>query len=61
MFNTIFLDIYENPGEKNFINPSCPKHLKITEIKNDKSLFQHFFLVPQKDFMKAFWKVKRRV
>ena len=24
-----FLDIYENPGRKNFINPSCPKHCKI--------------------------------
>ena len=30
-----FLDIYENPRTKNFINPSCPKHHKIIEIKND--------------------------
>ena len=35
MFVTIFLDIYENPSRKNFINPSCPKHPKIIEIKND--------------------------
>ena len=26
MFDVIFLDIYENPRRKNFINPSCPKH-----------------------------------
>ena len=45
----------------NFINPSCSKHPKITKIKNDKFLFQHFFLVPQKRFMKAFYKVTRRV
>ena len=29
MFVTIFLDIYENPRRKNFINPCCPKHRKI--------------------------------
>ena len=29
MFVTIFLDIYENPMRKNFINPSSPKHPKI--------------------------------
>ena len=26
MFDIIFLDIYENPRKKNFINPSRPKH-----------------------------------
>ena len=35
MFVTIFLDIYENPRRKKFINPSCSKHPKIIEIKND--------------------------
>ena len=35
MFVTIFLDIYENPIRKNFINPSSPKHPKIIKIKND--------------------------
>ena len=29
LFVTIFLDIYENPRRKNFINPLCPKYLKI--------------------------------
>ena len=29
MFVTIFLDTYENPGRKNFINSSCPKHPKM--------------------------------
>ena len=32
MFVTIFLDIYENPKRKNFINPFCPKHPKIINI-----------------------------
>ena len=38
IFVTIFLDIYEDPRRKNFINPSCPKH-KIIEIKNDNFYF----------------------
>ena len=29
MFVIIFRYIFENPGRKNFINPSCPKHPKI--------------------------------
>ena len=29
IFVTVFLDIYKNPGRKNFIKPSCPKHPKI--------------------------------
>ena len=32
MFVTDFLDTYENPRRKNFINPSCSKHKKIIEI-----------------------------
>ena len=39
MFVTIFYDTYENPRGKNFINPSCPKHPKIIEIKNDMFFF----------------------
>ena len=41
---------YENPRRKNFVNPSCPKHPKIIEIKYDNFLFSHFFVVPQKVF-----------
>ena len=41
-----FLDIYENPKRKNFINLSCSKHSKSIKIKNDKFLFSHFFEVP---------------
>ena len=32
LFVTIFLDIYENPRRKNFINPSCLKHPEVIEI-----------------------------
>ena len=47
-----FLDIYENP-RKNFISPSWLKHPKIIKWnkKSDKSLFLHFFVVPQKGFI----------
>ena len=47
---TIFLDIYEDPRRKNFINPSCPKH-KIIEIKNDIIFIFTLFVVPQKGFI----------
>ena len=47
----LFLDIYENPRRKNFINLSCAKHSKIIEIKNDKLLFLYFLLVHQKAFI----------
>ena len=44
-----FLDIYENPGRKNFINPSCPKHPKIIEIKSDINF----------DFYTSLWCLKK--
>ena len=48
----IFLDIYENPRRKKFVNPSYPKHPKLVIWKkNDKFLFSHFFAVPQKGFV----------
>ena len=50
MFVTIFLDNYENPRRKNFINLSCTKHPKRINWnkKRLKYLFSHFFVVPQK-------------
>ena len=32
---------YENPRRKNFVNPSCPKHPKIIEIKYDIIFYFH--------------------
>ena len=52
MFVTIFWDIYENLRRKNFINPSCPEHPKIIEIKIDI----HFFLTSLWCFKKVFIK-----
>ena len=50
-----FLDIYENPRRKSFINLSCPKHPEIIHWnkKWHKFLFSHFFVVPQKGFINA--------
>ena len=53
MFATIFLDIYENPRRKNFINQSCHKHHKIINWnkKWHRFLLSHFFVVRQKGFI----------
>ena len=50
MFVSIFLDIYENPRRKDFINSSCPKHPEIINWnkKWHEFLFSHFFVVPLK-------------
>ena len=63
MFAITFLDIYENPMGKNFINLSCPKHPKVINWnkKWHKLFFSHFFMVPQKGFIflinqKVVWK-----
>ena len=35
MFVTIFLDSYENPRRKKFLNPSYLKHLEVIERNSD--------------------------
>ena len=39
-----FLDTYENPGRKTFINPSCPKHPKIINWNKKWQIF--IFILP---------------
>ena len=56
MFVTIFLDIYENPRRKTFINPFCPKHPKIINWNKKWHKFSHFLVLPQKGFLLAFIK-----
>ena len=57
-----FLDIYENPKRKNFINSSCLKHPKIINWnqKLHKFLFLHFFVGYLKK-VSSFDAVKRSV
>ena len=48
-----FLDTYENPGRRTFINLSCSKHPKIINWnkKWHRFLFSYFFVVLQKGFI----------
>ena len=55
-----FLDIYENPRWKNFINLSCPKCPKVIEIRNDTNL-NFYTSLPRKGFMNLFHEPKRSV
>ena len=50
-----FLKYFWKSQEKNFINPSCPKHPKIINWnkKWHKFIFSHFFVVQRKRFMKV--------
>ena len=68
MFVTIFLDIYENPRIRNFIDPFWPKHPKTINWKKKwhKFLFSHVFVVSQNGFIflrhqKEEWKEKKYV
>ena len=49
IFVTNFLHIIENLMRKNFIIPSCPKHPKMIETKNDMSFCFHT----------SFWSLKK--
>ena len=55
-----FLTIYENPRRKNFINPSCPKYLKVINW-NEKwhnLIFSHFLYYLKK--VSSFWSTKKK-
>ena len=54
MFVTIFLDIYENPRTKNFINFSCSKHKKWHKFLKISSFWRTKKKCESKKFMSFF-------
>ena len=60
MYVTIFLDIYENPRIRNFIDPFCPKHPKtINWKKNGINFYFHTSLWCLKMVL-SFWGTKKK-
>ena len=60
MFAAIFLDLYQNPRRKNFINPSGPKHPKIINWTKKWQIFIFVLLWGTAKKVLSFWGSKSK-